>query len=43
VTLGEVLFRGLAYGIFGIPVAGATLRLLWVQAYPGRTTDSVDE
>lgn len=42
-TLGEVLFRGLTYGIFGIPIVGATLRLLWVQAYPERTTDSVED
>ncbi|WP_418284176.1 DUF6498-containing protein [Halorubrum sp. DTA46] len=40
-TLGELLFGGLTYGVFGIPIIGLTLRLLWVQTYPERTTDPV--
>ncbi|GAB6878324.1 hypothetical protein JCM17823_05980 [Halorubrum gandharaense] len=41
VTLEELLFGGLTYGVFGIPIIGLILRLLWVQSYPERTTDPI--
>lgn len=40
-TLGELLFGGLAYGVLGISFVGFALRLVWVQAYPERTTDPI--
>lgn len=41
VVLGELLLRGFAYVVFGIPIIGFMLRLLWIQAYPERTADPV--
>ena len=42
IPLGELLFGGLTYGVFGIPIGGLLLRVVWVQAYPDRTTDPID-
>lgn len=39
IALGELLFSGIAYGVFGFPVLGLLLRFVWVQSYPERTTD----
>jgi len=41
VTLGTLLFGGLTYGVFGIPIIGLALRFLWVQSYPERTIDPI--
>lgn len=40
-TPGKLLFGGLAYGVVAIPLLGLALRFLWVQTYPERTTDPV--
>ena len=42
IPLGELVFGGLTYGVFGIPIGGLLLRSIWVQAYPDRTTDSIE-
>lgn len=38
VTLNDLVSLMLVYGIFGIPVVGLVLRLLWNQSYPDRIT-----
>ena len=42
ITLGKLVFGGLTYGVFGIPIGGLVLRFVWVQAYPDRTTDPIE-
>ncbi|WP_459824094.1 DUF6498-containing protein [Halorubrum luteum] len=42
IPLGELLFGGLTYGVFGIPIGGLLLRFVWGQAYSDRTTDPIE-
>ena len=42
ITLGELVFGGFTYGVFGIPIGGLLLQFVWVQAYPDRTTDPIE-
>lgn len=43
VTLGTLLFGGLTYGVFGIPIIGLAHRFLWVQSYSERTADPITD
>jgi len=40
-TLSELLFGGLVYGVFGLPFVGLLLRVIWTQSYPDRTADPI--
>ena len=34
ISAGELVFDLILYGVFGVPIGGLALRLLWAQSYP---------